>query len=184
MARPIVFYHDTYDVYYIFRRGETLELYTELIEKIKNSTAFLEATSRGYVIHDERSVYCDSCTVSQFYRWYQQEPCLRIVTRGKAIPRNMVIPLIPVQAQPQPQARSQPRPVRPRPSHIQAPKPHLVQLVLCDAIAQNKVCAITLEPITMESTCIVPCYHCFDTDAIYQWLTTNTSCPECRESCV
>ena len=182
MARPIVFYHDTYDLYYIFRRGESLELDIELIQKIKNSRASLESTARGYVIHDGERLECDSCTTSQFYTWYQQQPCLRIVTREKAIPRSRIVHVEHRPQAVQPQA-VQPRPALPMHLHIEAPKPHLVQLVLRDAIAQKKLCAITLDPITMDSTCIVPCYHCFDTHAIYEWLSKNTTCPECREFC-
>jgi SUMO ligase MMS21 Smc5/6 complex component len=63
-------------------------------------------------------------------------------------------------------------------------KPHLVKLVLKNAIDEHRICPITHDPITEDSTCIAPCYHSFDTEAIKGWLQTNTTCPECREVCV
>ena len=63
-------------------------------------------------------------------------------------------------------------------------KSHLVSLVLTTAINEKRLCPITFESITETSTCIAPCYHSFDTDAITIWLKTNTTCPECRETCV
>jgi len=62
-------------------------------------------------------------------------------------------------------------------------KPHIVALMLREAIAEKKSCPISLDPITHESVCIAPCYHCFTKEAIDQWLQKNTTCPECRETC-
>jgi hypothetical protein len=63
-------------------------------------------------------------------------------------------------------------------------KPHLVSLVLTAAINEKRLCPITFESITETSTCIAPCYHSFDTDAINSWLESHTTCPECRETCM
>ena len=192
MSRPSLFYDDRYQLYYIFRLGESFELDTELIGKIKNGTASLESTPRGYAVHDGERILCDSCSSVVFYEWYQRQPYLGAFVREKGIHENRVVQTLPQALPPRPiqprlQAQPQPQP-QPQPQHKakplrQVPKPHLAQLVLRDAIAQKKICTITLEPITMESTCIAPCYHCFDKDAIDAWLSTNTTCPECRESC-
>jgi SUMO ligase MMS21 Smc5/6 complex component len=63
-------------------------------------------------------------------------------------------------------------------------KTHIVALVLKNAIQEKRICPITHDPITESSTCIAPCYHSFDTEAIDTWLQTHTTCPECREVCV
>ena len=181
MSRPSLFYDDRYQLYYIFRLGESFELDTELIGKIKNGTASLESTPRGYAVHDGERILCDSCSSVVFYEWYQRQPYLGAFVRERGIHANRVVQSLPppqaLPPRPEPRLQPQSKPLR------QVPKPHLVQLVLRDAIAQKKICTITLEPITMESTCIAPCYHCFDKDAIDAWLSTNTTCPECRESC-
>lgn len=64
-----------------------------------------------------------------------------------------------------------------------ATKPHIVAVMLRDAIAEKKMCPITLDPITLDSVCVAPCYHCFTKEAIEEWLQTHTTCPECREIC-
>ena len=63
------------------------------------------------------------------------------------------------------------------------PKAHIIRLVIEDAIKHKQECSITHELITKENgTCVYPCYHCFNKDGISQWLQTNTTCPECRET--
>jgi hypothetical protein len=60
----------------------------------------------------------------------------------------------------------------------------IADLVIKDAIQQQLSCPITMNPFTPETaTCVAPCYHLFDKEAITTWLETNDTCPECRERC-
>jgi hypothetical protein len=60
----------------------------------------------------------------------------------------------------------------------------IADLVIKDAIQQKLSCSITMTPFTPETaTCVAPCYHIFDKDAITTWLETKDTCPECRERC-
>jgi hypothetical protein len=60
----------------------------------------------------------------------------------------------------------------------------IADLVVKDAIQQELSCPITMNPLTVQSaTCVAPCYHIFDKDAIATWLKTHNTCPECREQC-
>jgi len=57
------------------------------------------------------------------------------------------------------------------------------RLVLKDAIKNKSICSISMEPITMESICVFPCYHCFNKDSLVEWLSRADTCPECRQVC-
>ena len=65
------------------------------------------------------------------------------------------------------------------------PKPtpfprHLIGPVLAHADATKANCPISLEPITKENATVTSCGHVFQTEALDQWLTQSTICPECR----
>jgi len=94
---------------------------------------------------------------------------------------TLVIPMtydiIPVRRPPPPQRQPPAVP----PTH---PKPfprHLVAAVLANAVANNAICPITMDPITPDTATVTSCGHVFQTEAIRHWLTTNAICPECRE---
>ncbi len=60
----------------------------------------------------------------------------------------------------------------------------IADLVIQDAIKQELTCSITMNPLTLETaTCVAPCYHIFDKNAITTWLETKNTCPECRVQC-
>jgi len=64
------------------------------------------------------------------------------------------------------------------------PKPfprHLVAAVLANAVANNAICPITMDPITPDTATVTSCGHVFQKEAIRHWLTTNVICPECRD---
>ena len=147
----------------------------------------------------------DLCSSHKFNEWYERQPHLGVFIMANGIPSYFCTagPLAPP-APSAPPASAPPAPLAlPAPSAppasalppasapskraVQRRKPtksHLVSLVLKAAIEEKRTCPITLEPITESSTCIAPCYHPFDSAAIDNWLETNTTCPECRETCV
>lgn len=60
----------------------------------------------------------------------------------------------------------------------------IAKLVISDAIQNEEICPITMNPLTLETAvCVAPCYHVFDKTAIGKWLEANDTCPECRERC-
>ena len=59
----------------------------------------------------------------------------------------------------------------------------VAEIMIAHAIQTKETCPITMEPIDSASICVSPCYHCFQADAIRTWLSTNSTCPVCREAC-
>jgi len=59
----------------------------------------------------------------------------------------------------------------------------VADIMIAHAIQSKEKCPITMEPIDSASACVSPCYHCFEADAIRTWLSTNSTCPVCREMC-
>lgn len=60
----------------------------------------------------------------------------------------------------------------------------VADLMIADAVSKGETCSITLNPLTQETaTCVAPCYHIFEKEAIQTWLATKHTCPECREPC-
>lgn len=59
----------------------------------------------------------------------------------------------------------------------------VADIMISAAIHSKETCPITMEPIDSASICVSPCYHCFEAEAIRTWLSTNSTCPVCRESC-
>jgi len=67
---------------------------------------------------------------------------------------------------------------------IQRVQKHVADLVIADAIKSEITCPISMELLQVETAvCVAPCYHCFQRESITRWLTTNHTCPQCRETC-
>ena len=91
-------------------------------------------------------------------------------------------PISEVQFRPPPPPPPSPPPA---PIHQQTSlPPHIAKLVLETAEANHSLCPITMEPITAKTSSVTSCGHAFDKSAITSWLSTNTTCPECRQPCV
>lgn len=59
----------------------------------------------------------------------------------------------------------------------------VADIMISAAIQSKESCPITMEPIDLASICVSPCYHSFQAKAIRRWLSTNFTCPVCREGC-
>ena len=60
---------------------------------------------------------------------------------------------------------------------------HAAQAIVRSLILDKQQCCITTNSFDTISTIgITPCYHCFDYNALKEWLTVNSICPECRAS--
>jgi SUMO ligase MMS21 Smc5/6 complex component len=59
----------------------------------------------------------------------------------------------------------------------------VADIMIAHAIQSKEACPITMEPIDSASICVSPCYHCFQAEAIRTWLSTESTCPVCREKC-
>lgn len=79
-------------------------------------------------------------------------------------------------AAPEPSAPSAP------PTVTRMPK-HVAELVIRDAEARGATCPITMEPIKSAEAAVTSCGHVFEGAAIKEWLTTHTTCPQCRQPC-
>jgi hypothetical protein len=74
---------------------------------------------------------------------------------------------------PSPRIESKPQPL---PVHIRT-------IVLERAESEGQTCPITLTPIRTQTASVTSCGHIFQTAAIQEWLSTNETCPECRQKC-
>jgi len=189
-----IYYDPLYDLLYIFTRRILLnvpytrcELDSLTTRKIQRGeeTLFYDAIAGYFLLNDTTvRVKYEICPEEEFTRWFEENAQLSVFVRSNGIPvhlrRLMDLPrqFIPIPSLSYPVALPQ---VQPR---LLRTKPHLVSLVLKNAIEEKKLCPITLDPITLESICIAPCYHCFTKEAIETWILTNGTCPECREICV
>ena len=71
-------------------------------------------------------------------------------------------------------------------SHSAKPPPlpaHIRTIVLERAESENKNCPISMEAIRRTTSTVTSCGHIFQTAAIQEWLSTNETCPECRQIC-
>jgi len=182
-------YHDSENRrYYIFKTiFPVICLDTEVSQSIIDRTAELVYTgnSKPYTIKKEgHCVQYALASDTVFREWRRLQHLLTSFIIQMGIPEEFIRlethPLwddgTPVTVS---ESESEDTPV----TAIQRAKPHLTRLVVTDAIKENKLCSITHDPITLDSVCIFPCYHCFSKDAIQTWLRLNRTCPECREVC-
>jgi hypothetical protein len=171
----VVHYRSDTSLLYFFTKTDKLRLDIDTIADVqsgKSTLYFIFSTGRPeYAVMNDASELRTYVGYSHemLTQWYDDQSLLDMFIRVKGIHPVMCKRII----------RSAPSPLP-----EQKVKPHLVALVLRDAIAAKKVCSITLEPITNDSVCIAPCYHCFSKEAIEEWLLKNSTCPECRERCV
>ena len=68
-------------------------------------------------------------------------------------------------------------------SNIPPVQKRVADIMIAHAIQSKESCPITMERIDLSSACVSPCYHCFQAEAIRTWLSTNSTCPVCREAC-
>ena len=76
------------------------------------------------------------------------------------------------------------QPSAPPPSPEPVIPNHVLTALIRSAIADGKSCPISL--VDFEDTCefgITTCFHLFEKESIEKWLSTNTTCPECRKPC-
>ena len=65
-------------------------------------------------------------------------------------------------------------------SIIQLPD-HIKNIVLEHAELKRLCCSISLETITRQNGIVTKCGHVFTKNSLDNWLSANTTCPECRE---
>lgn len=69
---------------------------------------------------------------------------------------------------------------QPRQQTVSPPK-FVTDLIVADAVGRGATCPITMEPLTVESARVTPCFHVFDATALAAWLAAgNESCPVCK----
>jgi hypothetical protein len=61
--------------------------------------------------------------------------------------------------------------------------PHVAPILIAEAIKQKQQCSISLDDISTENACITTCAHIFSKDSIKEWLSRDSTCPECRKPC-
>ncbi len=68
-------------------------------------------------------------------------------------------------------------------SAAQLPK-HVLQALIRAAILDKKSCPISMTEFEeIQEFGITPCYHIFDKEAVERWISTHSTCPECRANC-
>ena len=65
---------------------------------------------------------------------------------------------------------------------IKIPLPaYVINLIIQDHLQKKESCPITMNEFTDASRmAVTSCYHCFDMDALKQWVKTKEVCPVCR----
>jgi hypothetical protein len=201
---PQIYYAVEHALYYIFDRAGELDITMTRNVQNHNWTLYYYTVDQAREHHNWTLYYTaakyyirsplgdvmsyDLCSTHKFNDWYRRQPHLGVFIMANGIPSYFCTasssPLA-LPAPSAPPALQAPAPTQKNSTLRKKPtKPHLVSLVLKAAIDEKRVCPITFDPITESSTCIAPCYHSFDNAAIDNWLETNTTCPECRETCV
>ena len=61
--------------------------------------------------------------------------------------------------------------------------PHVIPMIISEAVTQHRQCSISLDDITADNACVTTCGHVFTKDAISRWMQQHRTCPECRKQC-
>jgi hypothetical protein len=61
--------------------------------------------------------------------------------------------------------------------------PHIITLIIENAIRNKECCAVTHDLITKENACITTCAHIFSREGILQALVEKDTCPLCARKC-
>ena len=154
-------------------------------EKLPYNSCAFSATNRIYVEALDRSTYSPA-------RVYYTDPnsVENTIPVGNAVqfipiaPVAVASPMAVAVASPKPKPIA-PVPVAPVPiAPVPTLPPHIVKIVLADAIRKNDVCPITSEDITETNATVTPCGHVFCKDALKEWLSRKSSkglCPICKQ---
>lgn len=196
---PTIYHDKEYNLYYIFTESGQLDLTTIRNIHLHGWSLYSDGDSYAVKNNVRELKWYSVCSRQEFINWYEGQKYMYVFIRANGIPGHFCRPLPTQEDVRHEQIILQPRPRPEQPNYRQvipsAPpaqqrqnakptKPHIVTLVLKHDIQEKRICPITHDPITENSTCIAPCYHSFDTEAITCWLQTNSTCPECREVCV
>lgn len=66
------------------------------------------------------------------------------------------------------------------PNHFQLPR-RVADALIRDLLDRQDHCPITTEPFSQcNEIAITPCFHYFQRRALEQWLSSHSTCPECR----
>ena len=66
-------------------------------------------------------------------------------------------------------------------NEIKLPK-HIRDTLVAECIDKKEICPISMEPLDATTIAITSCFHFFSKQSIEEWLKTNQTCPQCRES--
>jgi hypothetical protein len=66
--------------------------------------------------------------------------------------------------------------------HYKMPQ-HIVNAYIEGLIAKEETCPITMNPLEKMTTCLTPCGHALDMPSARCWISSENSCPVCRQSC-
>jgi len=66
-------------------------------------------------------------------------------------------------------------------SNIKLPK-HIRDKLIKECIDKKEICPISMEPLEATTVAITSCFHFFSKQSIEEWLKTNQTCPQCRET--
>ncbi len=61
--------------------------------------------------------------------------------------------------------------------------PHIITLIIENAIRNKECCSVTHDLITKENACITTCAHIFSREGILQALVEKDKCPLCARKC-
>jgi hypothetical protein len=64
---------------------------------------------------------------------------------------------------------------------IKLPK-HIRDTLVAECIEKKEICPISMEPLEATTIAITSCFHFFRKQSIEEWLKTNQTCPQCRET--